>query len=397
MSKQKKNFFYTWTSQESALSFELQSAKGAFIQTKEYGKLLDLSSTSYHVGFGHNHLAIQNEIKKQLYQFSTASPKANFKLKEEISSELIKLLALGPGRILYTVSGAESVENALKMARQLSGKKYIASLEKSYHGATLGALAVTGDWRHHLHWTPSEYTLRLPSPQIDKDGTGALEAIHKLGADKLAAICLETISGGNGVFTGTKKWWQAIEKICREKNILLILDEVVCGFFRTGKAFGFHHFKLKPDIVCLAKSISGGHIPFGAVYLTEKHARVYDQKVFSYGLTQYAHPLGLAACKGVFKIIKSASFKKNLPSLIKTLKSNAAVLKKIPSVIDYRQHGLLAAIELKTPFSQDKLFESGLYLLSTGHNLILAPPLTCAANDLKKGLNRLNSLLEEHF
>ena len=212
-----------------------------------------------------------------------------------LKRRLLALLNAGDGRIFYTVSGAEAVENALKMARLVTGRTKILARAHSYHGATLGALSVTGDWRGQEHFSVQDQTLRIPEP----DTLDALQKtrvlIEQHDPKTFAAFCLETIVAFNGILAPPQEWWTGIQKLAEEFAIPLILDEVSCGFGRMGQDFAFQRYDLKPDFVCMAKAISGGYVPLGALFVTEKIARFWDSKVLNCGLTSYAHPLALAA------------------------------------------------------------------------------------------------------
>lgn len=389
-------FFITWQSQDSDHFFQYEKANGATFILKDGKKIMDLSSISYHAAFGSNNPEIIKAIAKQSVRFSVSNPKAMFSLKDEVSFELLEHLKKKTGKILYTVSGAESVENALKMARYTTKKKIILARERSYHGASLGALSVTGDWRNKAHATPKDWTVRIPEPNEPNAIEKTRAIIKKVGPDKIAAFCLETITGGNGVIIASKEWWQGIQKICDEFGILLILDEVVCGFGRTGKNFGFHHYPIKPDLVCMAKAITGGHIPFGAVWVSEKISKAFDHEVFSFGLTNYAHPLGLAATKKVLQILERPKFKQNLKALEVILKKYMKSFAKFQCVKEVRHIGLLAAVELKEKDDYFfKLLKKEIFVSQIGNSFIFCPAYILSPKQLELGLKKFESLLME--
>lgn len=395
-------YFYTWSTQENVKTFDLLSTNNEILKTQQYGDLIDFSSTSYQMSFGHNNRSIVTSMQKQMASFCASPPKADFKLKTDVSNQLIERLELGQGKIFYTVSGAEAIENALKIARQLTGKKTICALENSYHGATLGALSITGDWRNKDHLTFDQYTLRIPSYQVDPEAKKLQEVILKYGMDKVAAICLETITGGNGVYMAPKKWWKSVEKFCKQNKILLICDEVVCGFYRTGKAFGFHHYGIKPDMICLSKAITGGHTPFGAVYLSKPYSQAYDNKVLSCGLTNYAHPIGLAATKAVLNLTHQKKWQDHFKNLNTQFEQEIKSLKAHKAVKEIRYKGLLGAIELHSEISYKLsdptlFYKKGLWVLKVKNNLILCPPTTIKLNNLKKAFKIIFEILDENY
>jgi taurine---2-oxoglutarate transaminase len=389
-----KKYFYTWTDQTKVQNFELHSTKDHQLKIDDNKEVYDLSSMSCQSSFGYSCKEIISAIQKQLTTLPMASPKADFKLKEDVTNKLISLLNLD-GKIFYTISGAESIENALKIARQIKKKQVIVARNKSYHGATLGALSLTGDWRNKEHETIDDWTLRVLEPCDDPDASLAIEAMEKLGIDKIAAICLETITGGNGVFEASQVWWDNISKFCKTKNIFLILDEVICGFYRTGKAFGFQHYNLKPDFIALSKSISGGYIPFGALWTSNDVAKYYDTNILSCGLTNYAHPLGLAALDAIIKLTTDSHFKETMNENISILKESLSEIKNVNRVKTVRQIGLLAAIDLETSQSFKDILNKGLYLMTSDKRIILAPALNYNPKQLKSALKLLHKILEE--
>ncbi len=388
------NTFFTWTKQEKALSLDLDHCEDHYFVSGDQ-RWLNLSSISYQTHFGLKNKFILKAIKDQMKAFSMASPKHNFKLKEAVSEELIKRTPSQQYKVFYTLSGAEGIENALKMARQITGKKKILALKNSYHGATMGALSITGDWRNDPHLLPRQWTMRLPEHHGDPEAIKLQKYLTKLKNSKaindIAAICLETITGGNGVFIPSQKWMKTISTFCRQNNILLILDEVVCAAHRTGPFFGFEHYPfLKPDFIVMAKGISGGYIPFGAVLVSKKCAKYYDKNVLACGLTNYAHPLGLAATKAILELTTQESFIKKKESNEETLLKWSQKL----SLLGYttRLKGSLMAVE-NIPFELKDLFQKGVYGAIQKGTLIMAPPLTLPKKHLVKGLLTIEELL----
>jgi len=388
-----ESYYATWTKQEDACLFPITGSHQDYYITPNNDHVYDLSSTSYHTAFGLSYTPIKNEIKKQLDELAVAGPKTTFDLKEKASKKLLDYLKLSEGKIFYTLSGAEAIENALKMARSTSGKDIILARKYSYHGATLGALSVTGDWRHDGHLTLNDGTVRIPEPQDDPECIETEKIILDVGADKIAAFCLETITGGNGVIIPTQKWWDKISELCNKYEILLILDEVVCGFGRTGTNFGLHHFNLNPDFVCMAKVITGGYIPFGAVYTSKKVSQFFEKNTLSCGLTNYAHPLGLAAMSKVIETLEHSEFIHHKQRLEKSFNEILEHNKNGKNIINIRSIGLLACIELKKEIQLKELINNGVYCSIIGKNLILAPPYIMEIMTLEESLNKLFKII----
>jgi taurine--2-oxoglutarate transaminase len=377
-------FFYTWTKQAAMTPLPVDHCEHDEFVLDDGRRVYDFISTSFQASFGHSHPRILRSISQQLAKMSICTPKATFPLKEEVSQGLIDLIGLQSGKIFYTVSGAESVENAIKMARRISGKPIILSRQRSYHGASLGAMSVSGDWRSDEHLNFSAGTVRMPEPENDPNGDGVRAAIEQAGADKIAAIIVETISGTNGVIIPPPSWFAALRAICDEYGLFLILDEVLVGFYRCHTPFAFQGFDVHPDMVTMSKAITGGYIPFGAVWVNQSIAQFYEQNTLTGGLTNYAHPLGLAATAGVLSLIKEPAFQKQLASLEQAFSNLIHSLATHFSATAVRQQGMLCAIEFGDralpPWSY--WTDRGLYLYTKGNMMILAPPLISTVSRL---------------
>lgn len=385
-------YFITWTKQDGALTLPLDRVDQDYFYSGKK-KWLNLSSISYQASFGMNNKSILNEMKKQMDKFSLASPKQTFKLKQTVSEELIERTK-GNYKCFYTQSGSEGIENALKMARQISGKKIILSQARSYHGATMGSLAITGDWRHEEHLLPLEWTKKIPDPQEDPEGEKLEAFVREVGPSHIAAICVETITGGNGVYAPSSKWYKKLMELKKLYGFYIILDEVVCAAHRTGPFMGFHNFRgLKPDFIVTAKAMTGGYFPLGVLLVSDNLAKFYDQEILSCGLTNYGHPLGLAALKAVLKITKTSRFKDGIDARQKILKEFLREMRKNGLVT--RQHGLLAAIELNNKVLATDLFQNGIYGAIQNDTLILAPSLVMSTSTFKRGLSALGDIINE--
>lgn len=392
------SFFWTWSKQSTEDIFDLSSASSGVMDVTYNGKnskVIDLSSVSYQASFGHSPEFILSAIKAQMDRFSVASPKANFSLKETVASSLIDLLGIGPGKVYFCNSGSEAIENALKIVRSQKGKKIVLSRRLSYHGSTLGSLSISGDWRRDDHQTIDEWNAFIPEPHEDPTLTQTRAIIEQIGPTKIAGLCLETVTGSNGIIIAPESWWMGIQALCDEYKLGLIIDEVICGFGRTGKPFGINHYpNLRPDMVCMAKAITGGVFPLGAVYVSEKYSTHYQDHIFSIGTTNTGHPLGMAAAKAVLAKMDSSEFWENIKVREEILASFQTRLKKYSHVKETRRIGCLMAIELESPISWAQAMNYGLYLISTKGRLIIAPALTMSIDEYTEGLHRLDKLIK---
>lgn len=390
-------FFRTWSPQHDASAIDVTGGEGHMICLADGTALYDAISCNFQASFGYSAQPIIHAIQSQLLRMPVANPKHDHTLKTQVSQRLCDLVTSDPGRIFYTVSGAEAIENALKMARQVTGRERIVARTRSYHGATMGAMSVTGDWRGQGHFGVQSATIRIPEPADDPDAEQAHAIIRAAGPDSIAACCFETISGMNGVIIPPHSWWQRIAAICRTYGILLIVDEVSCGFGRTGTAFAMHHYGIHPDFVCMAKAITGGYIPFGAVWVNEAVASWYDTRMLSAGLTAYAHPLGLAACNAVLDILHSPAFQQHLTTTSTVFATGIATLATHPRVQHTRQIGMMAAVDLAPDdfIRWEDGVRHGLHLAVKANTVVLAPPLTSTPDECTDILQRLTALLDE--
>lgn len=401
-------FFWTWTSQRGSSRLSIAGSEGCHFVTNDGQRIFDAISTNFQAAFGHSCTPIKHSVQRQLDAMPVANPRHAFHLKQQVSEKLLEFVNAGPGRIFYTLSGAEAVENALKMARQVTGKNLVAARAKSYHGATMGAMSVTGDWRGQGHFGAQESTIRIPEPADDPDLLKTRDVIRAAGARNIAAMCLETISGMNGVIVPDPAWWRGIESLCRENGILMIVDEVSCGFGRTGTDLAMHRYGIKPDFVCMAKAISGGYVPFGALWASETVASHYDDNVLGAGLTAYAHPLGLAATDAVLDLMRDTGFRASKESLTVRFAESAGALKSHPRVKDLRVAGLMAAIDLDptTPgpkVTWEAALGKGIHVAvksgamqsnDYGTSIIVAPPFVMTTNECDLMFNRIAELLD---
>jgi taurine---2-oxoglutarate transaminase len=407
MTKESLPYFITWTAQKYAKTFELLKTTQHELIIQKKGskstlKIVDLSSLSYQASFGLKNKNIMDALKEQAAVFPMALPKNTFDLKEKVAKKLNQLAARKSspqGKIVkqyktfFTLSGAEGIENALKIVRQVTGRNIILARKRSYHGATMGALAITGDWRNNHHLLPRQWTIRIPEPDEDPKGEKLEAIILKHGPQKIAAFCLETITGGNGVVIPPASYYKKIHSLATKYKIKMIMDEVVCGVHRTGPFFGIDHYPfLKPDFIVMAKGLTGGLFPMGAVLVCEKIAKYYQDHILSCGLTHYGHPLGLACVDSVLKMTSDKKFLKHLDLLTLILSRYKEDIEGLGLIV--RQKGLLMAIDFPQNIPLEKFIENGVYLSVINNSLIIAPHLNIPEKLLNQSLNKLFSLLQ---
>lgn len=389
-------FFLTWIAQNKAEFFHIKRSSDSYFINQENKKIWDGISTTFQAHFGHTNEKIKKAIEHQLHEMPIAPPKAVFTKKLDVSRMLNDLLNLGEGKIFYTVSGAEANENALKMIRQIRNAEKVLARKVSYHGASLGALSVTGDWRRNQHLTLDQHTIWIPEPHEDPHLEKTEELIIQHGPQSIAGMILETITGANGVIIPERSWWEGIDRLRKKYGILLILDEVFCGFGRTAKNFAFQHFGQRPDFVTMAKGITGGYVPMGALWASKMMAAYYDNNTLSCGLTSYAHPLGLAACEAVMELLNDKYFYKNLNILAHHFWQLIDGLQQEKLITHHRTIGMLSVMYTKfSQMSWSKFYQNNIHLLVKDNYFIMAPPLLSKISDLDAMFEKIRACLTE--
>jgi taurine---2-oxoglutarate transaminase len=388
--KNKSKIIYPWLKQNEKRHEILEFVDDNILKTS-IGDFTDFSSLSFHSSFGFNNQKIKKEMEIQLSKSLLTYSKYFQKIQIQCADELLKILKL-QGRIFFTSGGTESIEHALKTCRQHTNKKIILSRKKSYHGSTLGALQMTGDWRREVNFVPRTGHAWIPEPSQDPDFKKTIEIIKRLGPENIAGVCLESVTAKNGVYILPKPWIDGLKYIQNKYNIKIIFDEVVCGFYRTGKPFGFQMYNIKPDIVCMGKAISNGMAPLGATFFSSKIMRSYENAPFFGGLTNYGHPLSLSALRGVIKFTSLQSFRK------KIIENEAIIFNWVQSISpylkEYRGKGFLYGLELKKMICNDELKNQGISIIHKDNILIFCPIICLNKSKLKKDLNKLENFIK---
>jgi taurine--2-oxoglutarate transaminase len=419
---------HSWSVRSAIDPIPIAGAEGRYFWDFDGKRYLDFASQLVNVSLGHQHPKVVAAIKEQAEQLCTIGPM----MANEKRSELARLLAeVTPGDLtmsFFTNGGAEANENAIKLARWYTGRPKIVARYRSYHGATAGAISATGDPRR---W-PAEpgvpgvvrifdpYTYRCPAGHPDPcpvcTGAPHLEEVLQYeGPQNVAAVIMETITGTNGVIPPPPGYLQAVREVCDRHGILLILDEVMAGFGRTGKWFACEHWDVVPDIITLAKGINSGYVPLGAMTISEKVADWVRDKYFAGGLTYSGHPLACAAGVASIEAFREEGIVENSAELGAVLGDGlAALADKHESIGEVRGLGLFYGVELVkdretreplVPFNASgeafapmakiarAASERGLYLMTHWNVIIVAPPLTITREELDEGLSILDEVL----
>ena len=423
-----RHVLHSWSVRSAIDPIPVAGAEGRYFWDYDGKRYLDFASQLVNVSLGHQHPKVVAAIKDQADRLTTIGPM----MANEQRSELARLLAeVTPGDLtmsFFTNGGAEANENAIKLARWKTGRQKIVARYRSYHGATAGSITLTGDPRR---W-PAEpgipgvvrildpYTYRCPAGHPDPcpvcTGTPHLEEILQYeGPDTVAAVILETVTWTNGVIVPPDGYLQAVREVCDRHGILLIFDEVMAGFGRTGKWFACDHWDVMPDILTVAKGINSGYVPLGAMVISEELAGWVRDKYFAGGLTYSGHPLACAAGVASIEAFREEGIVENSAELGAVLGERLRGLAESHEAIgDVRGLGLFYGVELVkdretreplVPFNASgeafapmaKIFkaalERGLYLMIHWNVIIVAPPLTITRDELDEGLEILDEVL----
>ncbi|PWU25527.1 MAG: aspartate aminotransferase family protein, partial [Candidatus Rokuibacteriota bacterium] len=391
-------------------------------------RYLDFASQLVNVSIGHQHPKLVTAIKDQAERLCTIGPP----MANEPRSELARLVAeVMPGDLdhtFFTNGGAEANENAVKVARWATGRHKVIARYRSYHGATGGAITLTGDPRR-WHAEPGlpgvvrmldPYTYRCPAGHPDPcpvcTGAPHLEEILQYeGPDTVAAVILETVTGTNGVIVPPDGYLRAIREVCDRHGILLILDEVMAGFGRTGRWFACQHWDVVPDIISTAKGINSGYVPLGAMTVRDHVYEAIRDRFFAGGLTYSGHPLACAAGVASIEAFREEGIVENAAAMGDAFATGLAGLaERHPSIGEVRGLGCFWALELVrnretreplVPYNAageqaapvarlaKAALDAGLYLMTHWNVIMVCPPLTITREELEEGVAALDDVL----
>jgi len=423
--------FWTWSAQGKVSPLPITRAKGVYFWDAAGKRYLDFNSMTMCVNIGHGNEHVINAIIDQARVLPYASPGMATKPRALLG----KLLAdITPGNLdhfMFTLGGADANENAVKLARGYTGRHKILARYRSYHGASAGAMALTGDPRR-LPWEPNlmpgvvhfldpyryRSTFHRTNPNISEiefsqDYLNHLEEIIQYeGPDTIAAILLESVTGTNGVIIPPDGYMQGVRALCDKYHILLIADEVMSGFGRTGKWFAVNHWDVIPDLMTMAKGLTSAYAPLGAVAMKPEIAAAYNEVVYQGGLTYTAHPISLAAAIANIEVLRDDHIVEHAHEMGPVLHRMLIDLgEQHPSVGEVRSIGLFGVIELvrdrktKEPLApwnsssaemnalRMELLSKGLFLYTHWHTLLIIPPLIITEQQLAEGFEILNNAL----
>ena len=415
--------FFSWSAQAKINPIVIDRADGVYFWDPDGKRYIDFNSQLMSVNIGHGDRRVAEAIAEQARTLAFAAPQ----FATEVRGRLGQLLSeLTPGDLktfFFTLGGAEANENALRLARLVTGRQKVIARHRSYHGATAGAISVTGDprrWANESGGVPGvirvldpwRWGREEPEP-VDEHLAYLEEVIQYEGPHTIAAFILETVTGTNGILIPPDGYLQGVRELCTRHGILLIADEVMAGFGRTGRWFAVDHWDVVPDLLTMAKGLTSSYLPLGAVAMKPEIAHAFDERVYYGGLTYSAHPMSCAAAIAAVNVLRDDDLVGNAARLDPVMRSlHADLAAKHPSVGATRNIGLFGIIELirnrstREPMAafnagspemsalEARLRTDGLYTMTHWNGLFTNPPLCITEEELRDGFAIIDAALE---
>ena len=421
--KSKRYTLYDWQAQSKASPIAVDRAEGVYFWDVDGTRYLDFNSQLMGVNIGHGDKRVAEAIAHQAEKLPYISPFMAYETRARLGE---KLASLWPGdleKTFFTLGGAEANENAIRIAKAFTGRQKILARYRSYHGATYATINLTGDPRRWANENP-------PMPGIvhvldpyrgtvrgTEDATTALatleETIELEGPRTIAAFILETVTGTNGILIPPDGYLEGVRELCDRHGILLIADEIMCGFGRTGEWFAVNHWGVVPDLMTAAKGLTSSYLPLGAVAIKPEIAAHFEENVFYGGLTYNSHPLSCAAAIAAIRVLEEDDLVGNAKRLDPLMRRHhEELMTKHPSVGRVRNIGLFGILELVksretmeplSPYNvvnetmqavNKALLERGLFTMIRFNGIMTNPPLCISEEQLEEGFAIVDEALE---
>ena len=418
----RKHTLYEWSAQSKVDPIPIARAKGVYFWTPEGKRFIDFNSQLMSVNIGHADERVINAIAEQANTLAYASPFMATEVRAKLGAKLAEITPGDIDTFFFTNGGADSNENAIKIARFVTGRQKVLARYRSYHGSTAGSMTLTGDPRRWVNepGIPGVVHVLDPYHGIARGWESAEHSLDRLeetiqleGPQTIAAFILEPISGTNGVLVPPDGYLQGVRELCTKYGILMIADEVMSGFGRTGEWFAVNHWKVVPDLMSMAKGLTSSYLPLGAVGMRHFVAEHFRDKVFYGGLTYNSHPMGCAAALATIRVYEEDHLIENarkMGALMKQLMTDLAT--RHPSVGAVRSIGLFGVFELirsrrtrepLAPFNgtSDEMAalgrffrQEGFYTFVRWHTFFTNPPLCINEQQLREGFAIIDRALE---
>jgi taurine--2-oxoglutarate transaminase len=411
--------FHSWSAQGSLTPFVIAGGEGSTVWDYDGTRYLDFSSQLVNTNIGHQHPKVVAAIKAQADVLTTVAPAHGNLARGEAAARILERAGGRFGKVFFTNGGADANENAIRMARLTTGRDKVLSTYRSYHGNTGAAVVATGDWRRvpnefargHVHFFGpfayrSEFWADSPEQECERALHHLERVIQSEGASSIAAILLETIPGTAGVLVPPPGYLRGVRELCDEYGIVLIFDEVMCGFGRTGEWFAWQGFgdddgPVVPDLITFAKGVNSGYVPAGGVIISESIAQAFETQVFPGGLTYSGHPLAMASIVAALDAMESEGIIDNARTIgtDHLAPGLARLAAKHPLIGEVRGVGVFWALDLvsdpetRQPVSgvvvgqlKKELMARGLLPFSADNRIHVVPPCVVTPDEVARAL-----------
>ncbi|WP_197059359.1 aspartate aminotransferase family protein [Cryobacterium sp. MLB-32] len=353
--------FHSWSAQGALKPLVIAGGLGCRVWDHDGRSYLDFSSQLVNVNIGHQHPAVVKAIVEQASLLATIAPSTANLARGEAALRIVNRAPEGFNKVFFTNGGADANENAIRMARLHTGRDKVLSTYRSYHGNTGAAVVATGDWRRvpneyargHVHFFGpflyrSEFWATTPEQESERALRHLERVIQSEGSTSIAAVLLETVPGTAGVMLPPPGYLAGVRALCDRYGIMLILDEVMCGFGRTGRWFAFEGYEVTPDLITFAKGVNSGYVPTGGVLISDSIAASFDTAVFPGGLTYSGHPLAMASIVAALDAMDDEGIVENAARIGRSVLAPglAALAASHPIIGEVRGEGVFWALEL---------------------------------------------------
>jgi taurine--2-oxoglutarate transaminase len=418
----REHTFFSWSVQGAVDPIAIDHAEGVYLYTPEGRRILDFNSQLMSVNIGHGDRRVIDAITEQATKLQYVQPAFVTEPRARLGAKLAEVLPGDLDKVFFTLGGAEAIENAIKFARHYTGRYKVLARYRSYHGATMGAMTLTGDPRRWANEPGLVGVVRYPDTHRwgEKEPRSAEESLRGLedviryeGPQTIAAIFLETIVGTNGILIPPDGYIQGVRALCDKYDILMVADEVMAGFGRTGRWFAVDHWGTVPDLMTMAKGLTSSYLPLGAVAMRKKIADKFETQMYYGGLTYSSHAVSCAAALATIGVYEEDGLIQNAARLDGVMRAHHERLyERHPSVGAYRNLGLFGIIDLVrgrdpftplTPFNGTSdemkavakfLRDNGVYTMIANNSIHTNPPLCINEEQLAEGFDVIDKALE---
>lgn len=367
----KQHTMYSWSANDAVAPLPIERAEGIYMYTPEGKRYIDWNSQLMCVNIGHGHPKVREAMKKQVDQLTYVFPGTATEPRALLGKKLAELVPGDINTFFFTLGGAEANENAIKAARSFTGKHKILSRYRSYHGATNGCMQLTGDPRRWANEPGMPGVIRVMDPRpydysfggsesevVENNLKYLEEVIMYEGPQTIAAMFIETVTGTNGILPPPKGYLKGLRELLTKHGILLVCDEVMAGFGRTGKMFAFEHGEIVPDILTMAKGLTSAYAPLGAMGVSDRIAEHFKKNMFWGGLTYNAHCLGMATALANIQVLEDEDLIGNAVRMGEVMRAHMdRMIEKHPSVKEGRQIGLFGMMDVQKNSKGDLICE----------------------------------------